>query len=222
MSVTQKSSRLSRLLFVLGGLIIVVLAICFAGWQYYKTTPSYPLALVIDAAQQNDRAGFDRVVNLDRVIDNFITESAQDSGLGLTTQAVTSVREQLQTFTPETSAAVKENVKEEILNRIRELAGPASARPFLVTALAMPFVTEIDKTGDSAKVRINRLPEVELTLERREGANWQIVSLRDQALARRVVSGIVKQLRQSPAEIEQMRKQLRALPERLPQLPLLP
>jgi len=219
MSAGQKSSGLSRLLFVLGGLVIVVLVVCFAGWQYYKTTPSYALALVIDAAQQNDRAGFDRVVNLDRVIDNFVTQSAQDSGLGLTTQAVTSVREQLQTFTPETSAAVKENVKEEILNRIRELAGPAS-RPFLVTALAIPFVTEIDKTGDSAKVRTNRLAEVELTLQRREGGSWQVTSLRDQALARLVMKSIVKELPRSPLEVEQIHKQLQALPEILPQLPL--
>ena len=222
MSATQKSSGLSRLLFVLGGLIIVVLAVCFAGWQYYKTTPSYALALVIDAAQQNDRAAFDRVVNLDRVIDNFIGQNAPDSATGVTTPMVTSVRMQLQSLAPETSAALKESVKEEIRNRIKELAGPASARPFLVTALAMPFVTEIDKTGDSAKVRMNRAAEVELTMERPAGSNWQVTSLQDPALARRVVSGIVKELRQSPAEIEQMRKQLRALPESLPQLPLLP
>ena len=218
MSATQKSSGLSRLLFVLGGLIIVVLVVCFAGWQYYKTTPSYALALVIDAAQQNDRAGFDRVVNLDRVIDNFIAQNAPDSATGVTTSMVTSVREQLQSLAPETSAGVKENVKEEIRSRMRELAGPA--RPFLVTALAIPFVTEIDKTGDSAKVRMNRAAEVELTMERPAGSNWQVTSLQDPALATRVVTGIVKQLRQSPAEIEQMRKQLRALPESLPQLPL--
>jgi hypothetical protein len=219
MSATQKSSGLSRLLLVLGGLVIVALVACFAGWQYYKTTPSYALALVIDAAQQNDRAAFDRVVNLDRVIDNFIAQNAPDSATGVTTM-VTSVRMQLQSLAPETSAALKESVKEEIRNRIRELAGPASARPFLVTALAMPFVTEIDKTGDSAKVRMNRAAEVELTMERPAGSNWQVTSLQDPALARRVVSGIVKQLRQSPAEIEQMRKQLRALPESLPRLPL--
>lgn len=218
MSATQKSSGLSRFLFVLGGLIIVALVVCFAAWQYYKTTPSYALALVIDAAQQNDRTAFDRVVNLDRVIDNFIGQNASDSAIGLSTPMVTSVRMQLQLLAPETSAALKESVKEEIRNRIRELAGPA--RPFLVTALAMPFVTEIDKTGDSAKVRINRAAEVELTMERPAGSNWQITSLQDPALARLVVSGIVKQLRQSPAELEQMRKQLRALPESLPQLPL--
>ncbi len=220
MSLTQKSSGLSRLWFVLGGLVTVALVVCFAGWQYFKTTPSYALALVVAAAEQDDWAAFDRVVNLDRVIDSFIAQSAQDSAIGLTTPMVTSLRVQLQSLAPETSSALKENVREEIRNRIRELAGRAGARPFLVTALAIPFVTKIEKTGDSAKVRMNRAAEVELTLERREGSDWQLVSLRDQALVPRVMSGIVKELPRSPLEVEQIHKQLRALPEKLPQLPL--
>ena len=221
MSATQKSAGLSRLWFVLVGLVIVALVVCFAGWQYFKTTPTYSLALVVDAAQQNDLAAFDRVVDLDAVIDNFITQSAQDSAFGLTTQIVTSVREQLQSLAPETSKAVKDDVREEIRNRIKEVAGPASPRPFMVTALAMPFVTEIDKSGDSAKVRLNRAAEVELTMERRAGSNWQVTSLRDQALAKRVFSAIVKQLPRSPLEVEEIHKQLRTLPENLPPLPLL-
>lgn len=219
MSVTQKSSRRSRLWLVLGGLVIVGLVLCFGCWQYFKTTPGYALALLVNATQQNDRAGFDRGVDLDRVIDNFIAQGAQDSAIGLTTPMVTSVRVQLQSLAPETVAAVKEGVREEIRNRINELAGPASARPFVATALAMPFVTEIDKTAESAKVTINRTDEVELTMERREGSNWQVTSLRDQALARRVVSGIIKQLPRSESQFEEMRKQLPLLPK-LPQLPL--
>jgi hypothetical protein len=220
MSVTQNSKR--RWLWLIpGGLLIVGLVVFFAWWQYFKTTPAYALALLVDAAQQNDRAAFDRVVNLDRVIDNFIAQGSQDSAIGLTTPLVTSVRVQLQSLAPETIAVVKEGVREEIRNRIKELAGSTSARPFLATALAMPFVTEISQTGESVQVRINRTAEVELIMERREGGNWQVTSLRDQALARRVVSGIVKQLPQSESEFDkQMGKQLRALPENLQQLPL--
>lgn len=220
MSVTQKPSRRRRLWLIPGGLVIVGLVVFFAWWQYFKTTPSYALALLVDASQQNDRAAFDRVVDLDRVIDNFITQGAQDSGIGLTPALVTSVRVQLQSLAPKTTAAVKEGVREEIRNRINELAGSAGARPFLATALAMPFVSEINRSGESVQVRINRNAEVELIMERRESGNWQVTSLRDQALARRVVSGIVKQLPQSESEFEQMRKQLRALPENLPQLRL--
>ncbi len=222
MSVTQTPSKRRRL-WLIAAFVIVGLVVFFAWWQYFKTTPAYALALLVDAAQQNDRAAFDRVVDLDRVIDNFIAQGAQDSAVGLTPALVTSVRLQLQSLAPETIAAVKEGVREEIRNRINELAGPASARPFAVTALAVPFVTEINQYGESAQVRINRTAEVELIMERRESGNWQVTSLRDQALARQVVSGIVKQLPQSESELyKQVRRQLRALPENLQQLPLLP
>jgi hypothetical protein len=221
MSVTQKSSRRPWLWLIPGGLVIVGLVVFFAWWQYFKTTPAYALALLVDATQQNDRAAFDRVVDLDRVIDNFIAQGAQDSAIGLTTELVTSVRVQLQSLAPESVAAVKEGVREEIRNRTNELAGSTSARPFLATALAMPFVTDINQTGEGVQVRVSRAAEVELLMERREGGNWQVIAFRDQALARRVVSGIVKQLPQSEAEFEkQMGKQLRTLPKNLPQLPL--
>lgn len=221
MSVNQKPSRRRWLLLVPVGFFVVCAVVFFAWWQYYKTTPAYALALLVDASQQNDRAAFDRVVDLDRVIDNFIVQGSQDSGIGLTTSLVTSARAQLQSLAPETSAVVKGSVSEEIRNRIKELAGSAGARPFVLTALAMPFVAEINQTGETARVRMNRAAEVELVMERRQGNEWRVISVRDQALARRVVSGIVKQLPQSGSELEkQLGKQLGTLPKKLPQLPL--
>ncbi len=217
MTITQTSHRRRWLLWVPIGLLIFGVIVFVAWWQYFKTTPSYALALLVDASQQNDRAAFDRVVDLDRVIDNFIAQGSQDSAIGLTSATVTSVRTQLQSLAPEPVAAVKDGVREEIRNRVNELSGSTGARPFLLTALALPFVSEIEQTSESAQVKINRTDEVQLVMERRQGSDWRVTSLRDQALARRVVSGIVKQLPQSQSEFE---KQLRTLPKNLPQLPL--
>jgi hypothetical protein len=221
MSVSRSSAVRRWLLLVPAAFVLVGLVVFFLWWQYFKTTPSYALALLVDAAQQNDRAAFDRVLDLDRVIDNFIAQQAQDSPIGLTTETVTSVRTQLQSLAPEPLAAVKASVREEVRNRINELAGPAGARPFVVTALALPFVTEIKQSGESAQVRIKGSDEIELVMERRQGSDWTVTSLRDQALARRVIGGIARHLPQSESEFEkQMGKQLRALPEKLPPLPL--
>lgn len=221
MSITQKTSRRRWLLVLPVALVILGVVAFLVWWQYYKTTPAYALALLVDASQQNDRAAFDRVVDLDRLIDNFIAQGAQDSAIGLTTATVTSLRTQVQSLAPETSASVKEGIREEIRNRINEVAGPSGAKPFVTIALAVPFVTEIHQAGDHAQLRVKRAPEAELTMERSAGGNWQVTSLRDQALARRVVSGIVKQLPQSESELgKQIHRQLQSLPEKLPQLPL--
>lgn len=217
MSVSRTSAGRRWLLLVPGAFVVVGLVVLVLWWQYFKTTPAYALALLIDAAQQNDRAEFDQVVDLDRVIDNFIAQGAQESAVGLTTATVMSVRTQLQSLAPEPVAVIKEGVRQELLNRVKELAGPAGARPFVLMALALPFLTEIKQSGESAQVRIKSDDETELIMERRSGRSWTITALRDQTLARRVVTDIVKRLPQSESELD---KQLRTLPEKLPPLPL--
>jgi hypothetical protein len=210
-----------RWLWLIPGVLLVIgLLVCFAGWLYFKTTPAYTLALLVDAAQQNDRAAFEQIVDLDQVIDNFIAQSAPGSALGSTTQMVTSVRTRLQALAPEASATVKSAVQEEVQKRTSELAGSTGARPFFVTALAMPFVSDINQTGDTAHVKINKTEEVELVMDRRDGS-WKVVALQDQALAARVVQGIVKALPRADSNFEeQMRRQLQALPD-IPKLPLI-
>jgi hypothetical protein len=218
MSVTERVPKRRWLWLIPGGLLIAGFVVFFVWWQYFKTTPAYSLALLVDVAQRNDQAAFDRVVDLDQVIDNFIAQAAEGSAMGLTPELVTPVRMQLQSLAPETSAGIKQVVKEEIRTRINELTGSSGARPFLVTAVAMPFVADIKQTGDTAQVRLNENDEVELRMERREGSDWKVISLRDQALAGRVVQGIIKRL---PGTESQIDKQLGTLPETLQKLPLL-
>jgi len=192
--------------FIPGGLLIGGLLVCIAGWMYFQTTPSYALALVVDAAQQSDRAAFEQVVDLDRVIDNFIAQSPPGAALGSPTQLVTSVRTRLQSLAPETSATIKTAVYDEIQNRTSELAGSTGSQPFVLTALAMPFVCDLRQTGDTAHAKINKTDEVELVMERRDGS-WKVVALQDQALAARVVQGIVEVLPRSDSNFEeQMRR----------------
>jgi hypothetical protein len=218
MSVTYKTPKRRWLWLIPVGLLLAGLVVLFACWQYFKTTPAYSLALLVDAAQRNDQAAFDRVVDLDQVIDTFIAQAAQSSIVGLTPELVTPVRTQLQSLAPETSAGVKQVVKEEIRTRINELAASSGTRPFVVTALAMPFVADIKQTGDTAQIRINDNDQVELRMERHDGSDWKVISLQDQALATRVVQGIIRNL---PATESQIDKQLRTLPGTLQKLPLL-
>lgn len=216
MSVTYKAPKRRWLWLIPAGLLLAGLVVFFAWWQYFKTTPAYSLALLVDAAQRNDQAAFDRVVDLDQVIDTFIAQAAQGSTMGLTPELVTPVRMQMQSLAPETSAGIKQVVKKEIRTRVNEVAASSGSRPFVLTAVAMPFVADIKQNGDIALVRIN--DQVELRMERQDGSDWKVISLRDQALAARVVQGIIKNLPQSNSQID---KQLRTLPGTLQKLPLL-
>ena len=217
MSVTYKAPTRRWLWLIPGGLLLAALLVFFACWQYFKTTPAYSLAILVDAAQRNDQAAFDRVVDLDQVIDTFIAQAAQGSTVGLTPESVTPVRMQLQSLAPEASASIKQVVKEEIRTRINEVAASSGSRPFLLIALAMPFAADIKQSSDSAQITIKDNDQIELQMERRDGADWKVISLRDQALAARVVQGIIKNLPETESQID---KQLRALPGTLKKLPL--
>lgn len=224
MSDTAKSHTLRWVGLILGGLLITGMAAVFAWWQHYKTTPAYSLALLVDAAQRNDTAAFDRIVDMEKVVDNFVPQMAQTATGGLASDLATSLRTQLQSLAPGVMASVKQVVKEEIRKEINDIAGSSNARPFFLTALAIPFEARISESGDAAKATINKGDHsAEVLLERRDGGHWRVVSLRDGALAARVVNDIVRDLPGSGSQLDQkMRKRLREnLPETLPKLPLL-
>ena len=225
MTNTEKAHKRRWLALILGGLLIIGFAAGFAWWQHYKTTPAYSLALVVDAAQRNDAAAFDRIIDMEKVVDNFTPQVAQAATGGLASELATSLRTQLQSLAPGVMASVKQTIKEEIRKRINELAGSSGARPFFLTALAIRFKANISESNETAKASINTGDhQVELSMERRDGSHWRVISLRDDALAARIASNIVKDLPGSGSQLDkEMRKQLREnLPGTLRKLPLFP
>lgn len=225
MSDTKRSHKLRWVGLFWGGLLLVGFAAGFFWWQHYKTTPAYSLALVVDAAQRNDGAAFDRVVDMDNVVDNFLPQVAQTATGGLAADVAASLRTQLQSLAPGVIASVKQIIKEEIRRRINEVAGSSGARPFFLTALAIPFKANISESNETAKATIDTGDhQVELIMERRDRDDWRVIGLRDEALAARIASNIMKNLPGSGSQLDkEMRKQLQEnLPETLRKLPLLP
>jgi len=225
MSDTTRSHKLRWIGLTLGGLLLVVFVAGLVWWQHYKTTPAYSLALVVDAAQRNDGAAFDQVVDMDKVVDNFLPQVAQTATGGLASDVAAALRTQLQSLAPGVMASVQQTIKEEIRKRINEVAESSGARPFFLTALGIPFKADISESDETAKAKMNAgAHEVELTMKRLDGGHWRVIALRDEALAGRIANNIVKYLPGSGSQLDkQMRKQLQdRLAEPLPKLPLLP
>jgi hypothetical protein len=218
---TTRSHWLRWVSLILVGLLILGAASGFFWWHHYKTTPAYSLALVVDAAQRNDGAALDRLIDMEKVVDNLMPQVAQTATGGLASDLASGLRTQLQSLAPGVMASVKQTIKEEIRKRINELAGSGGARPFFLTALAMPFKANISESNGTAKATINTVDhQVELSMERVDGSHWRVISLRDDALATRIAKNIVKDLPGSGSQLDkEMRKQLE---ENLRKLPLLP
>ena len=216
-----RGHKLRWFALILGGLLLIALAGAFFWWQHYKTTPAYSLALLVDAAQRNDDAAFDRLIDMEKVVDNFMPQVLQTTAGGVASDVANSLRTQIQSLAPGVMATVKETLKKEIRKRINELAGSSGARPFFLTALAIPFKAKISESDETAKALINSGDhQVELSMERIDGSYWRVTSLRDDELATRVADNILKDLPGSGSQLDkEMQKQLR---ENLRKLPLLP
>jgi hypothetical protein len=225
MSATTRSHKVRWIGLIFGGLLLIGFAAGFFWWQHYKTTPAYSLALVVDAAQRNDGEAFDRLVDLEKLVDNFMPQVAQTATGGPASDVAASLRTQFQSLAPDVMTSVQQTIKEEIRKRINEVAGSSGARPFFLTALAIPFKANISENDETAKATINTEDhQVELTMERLDGDHWRVISMRDDALAARIASNIVKNLPGSGSELDrEMRKQLREnLPETLRKFPIVP
>src|SRR6266576_7023976 len=74
----MRRSRARRVLAIIALLLVVLVLLAAGGgflwWQHYKTTPAYSLAVLVDAAQRNDLAGVDKIVDTDKIVDNLAVQ----------------------------------------------------------------------------------------------------------------------------------------------------
>jgi hypothetical protein len=221
-AVDAPSRKWRAIFLILVGLLIAISAALFFWWQHYQTTPAYTLALLVDAAQQNDGEAFDQVVDMDRVVDNFMSQMGQTTG-GISEDFATTIRTRLQSVAPGVMATIKQTVREETRKQINEVTSPFSTRPFLLTAVAIPFKANISESADMTNATINsREYQVELVLERGDDGRWRVVSLRDDALAARIANNILRDLPGTELQLDgEIQKQVKDLPDTLRKLPVL-
>src|ERR1044072_4103326 len=77
----QKRRRWPRVLAILALLILIGVVAAAAGgyfwWRHYQSTPAYAVTLLVDAAQRNDVAGFEKLINDDEVAKNMVAAVSQ-------------------------------------------------------------------------------------------------------------------------------------------------
>jgi uncharacterized membrane protein len=186
-------------LFVLGAL-----AGGYLWWRSYKTRPAYSLALLVDAAQRNDEKAIDEIVDTDKIVENFIPQ-VTEKAMGRYAAALTGpIGKQVESLVPKLLPDIKDKVREEVTNRVREMGKRAEGKPFILVALGVPYVVGIKEEGDTAKISatLEGRP-TELTMQRNK-ERWKIVSVTDDDLATRMVDNIAKNLPAVGSELEKM------------------
>ncbi len=181
--------RAKKILSV-GGLIVLLLLLAalvggYFWWQSYQKSPSYAVALLIDAAQRDDMRAVEEMIDSDRIAEGFVPQVTNKLIEGTGTAQIEPLRRQIESSMPQLLPRVRETMREEIAKGIKNFAAQTGGRtPFVLLALSIPRVAEVKENGDTATVGLNAGNHpLELTLQRAGDARWKVVNVKDDAVA---------------------------------------
>jgi Protein of unknown function (DUF2939) len=196
---TPRKSRVGKVLAVLGitFVIIVLLAVggVFLWWRHYQTTPTYALAVLVDAAQRNDMATVDTIVDMDKIVNN-LTAQVTEKAAGRYGGALSGeIRKVIEARLPALLPAIKGEVRNAVTDRVRKISAQADKKPFFVVAVALPFVVKVTTTGDEIADAAITIQDRQINLGlARNGDAWKLVSVKDDALVQQMVDNLIKEL----------------------------
>ena len=194
----KKPNWFLRILKIIGaGLILFLLIGAIGGyfyWRNLKTTPQYSLALLVDAARRGDQAAVDELVDTNAVVDDFmpqITDKAVELyGRGLAPATIQKVAQAAAPLLP----AVKQRARLEVPNLIRDKTKSFENVPFWAIAVGAESYVEIIRETDKSFVRSKLAERPFEVVMKKNGDRWQVVGIKDEALARRVAERIGQDL----------------------------
>jgi hypothetical protein len=180
----KRKSRAGKVLLILFVLVVLIVAGVAAGgyfwWRHYQSGPAYALAVLADAAQRNDMATVDTIMDYDKIAAGF-------SGAG--TQRLADIASALpvnpvQAVTQLSGPKLKQRVQDEAHKEVLRLTENAKGKPFVLVALAVPWYTQITQDKDTAQAVLKLKDEqIQLTMQR-AGDLWRITRVQDDNLAK--------------------------------------
>jgi len=180
----------------------------YAWWRHYQNGPAYSLALLADAAQRNDTATVDSLIDTDKVTDDFVSQVRQRttgsflSSISSTWSAQTDSA--MQTLTPN----LKQTVHDSFVSELKRLTEPAAGKPFILVSLAINSFADIKQENNIAHAAVNIKDEhLQLTMQQ-DGDRWRITAVQDDKLAQQIAEAVKQNLPSPGAGLqEEIRKQ---------------
>jgi hypothetical protein len=193
-----KRRRWPRVLAVLALLIVIgVVGAGVAGfllWRRYQSTPTYTLALILDAAQRNDVAEFQKRVDNDEVAKNMTASVSQKAATRYGAALNSSTQQQIDGVMPSLMPRVKQTVQDELLKAMQAFGAAPGQRSFISNLGVVQSLMKVSTDGDSARATgLMAGHNVELGM-RRDGDRWKVTAVQDDVIVQRVVDSLMKDL----------------------------
>jgi hypothetical protein len=194
----QQPRRWARILALVAVFILVVIVLAFAGlffwWRSYQTSPSYSLALLVQAAQRGDTQETAKLMDDEEIIRNMIGRISQKTSDRYGLAMNTNVKQQLDRMVSTSAPALKQTIHNEVIHEVKELGGDAEPKPFAVLLIMIRSLVRISTEGDVAKAAVNMSNRTFEMMMRRDGDRWKVIGFNDERVVQRVVDNVMKGL----------------------------
>ncbi|HEU4932434.1 MAG TPA: hypothetical protein VFT48_10150 [Pyrinomonadaceae bacterium] len=194
----RKRRRWPRVLAILALLIFVgVVGVAVGGffwWRHYQSTPAYAVTLLVDAAQRNDVAAFEKLINDDEVAKNMVTSVSQKAAARYGYALNSSIQQRIDAVMPTLLAQLKQTIHAEVVKELQAFGAKSERRPFILLVVTVPRLMTVTTEGDTANVKA---PMPDRTIEfkmHRDAERWKITEVKDDMLVQRVVDNVMKEL----------------------------
>ena len=160
--------------------VLVVLVVAYAWWRSFEKSPAYSVALLVDAAQRDDKQAVESLIDADQIAQGFIPQVINKL-TGADSPVPPQARSSLSNALPQLLPRVREGVRDEVAQDVKALSKGHTS--FLLTALAVRSAADVKEQGDRATVTVKAGDRpIELTLTR-SGERWKVVNVKDDQVA---------------------------------------
>ena len=203
----RQRGRAGRVLGFIAIIFVIVIAGVAAGgffwWQHYKSQPGYSLALLVDAAQRNDRQSMDKLLDMDQITANFVAQAQQRNAGASSAMLGALMPSQIEQLAARLTPKLKQTIHDQLPAEIQRLSAPAAGKPFALIAMAVPYFFSVKQDGNSALAvaKINN-EQVSLTMQQGAPGQWQVVAIEDDRLTGIIADSVRKSLLQSSPRMQ--------------------
>ena len=194
----RKRRRWPRVLAILALVVLVFVVVAAVGgfllFRRYQSSPTYALALMLDAAQRNDVAEFQKRIDDEAIAKNMTASVSQRAAARYGFALTSSIQQQIDTALTAQQPRVKQAVRDEFLNAMKAFAAAPEQRSFISLLGAVQSLMTVTTEGDSAKATGKMAGHnLELAL-RRDADGWKVIDVKDDLITQRIVDNVMKEM----------------------------
>lgn len=200
----RRPGRVGRILAIIGVVLLLLLigvgVGAFFWWQNLKSKPAYTLAQLVDASHRDDRPELDRILDLDKISESFVSDvRSRVTGTSILNSLAPSQLDQIvSNITPK----LKETLREVLPSEIRRVTETAKGKPVFLIALTAPYFATIKQNDATATVDLKFKDEqIQLTMQQAED-RWRVISIRDDRLTNVIADTAKKGLSQRGSQLQ--------------------